>query len=131
MKFNKHDLDRAVTDLAMCKFFPSDPAVHTSIELLLAKMVPDKEALTWLIAEMVNKIGEWKGPKELRGLLCTHYPPADGVEAFCSIPGYRPEDSEAKALEEHAQLKAGGTLPEALEDRKLIKLLADGKKWLR
>jgi len=131
MKFTETDLNLAVVKLSMLKFFPTDPLTQSAVMDLMRDMCESKEALDWLVSTMVNRVGVWNGPKELRGLLCTRFPPADGVEAFCSIPGYRPEDSEAKALEEHAQLKAGGTLPEALEDRKLIKLLADGKKWLR
>lgn len=102
------DLSQAVEDLAMCEFFPSDPAVRAAIMRLLAKMCPSREALIWLVSTYTNRIGKWHGPAELRGVLCTRFRPSDGVEAYSALPGYTPDDSEAAYLEQHKQLKEGG-----------------------
>jgi len=131
MKFTDTDLNLAVVKLSMLKFFPTDPLTQSAVMDLMCDMCESKEALNWLVAEMVNRIGEWRGPKEFRGLLCTKFMPADGIEAFCSIPGYRPCDFEARAIEQHEQLKAGGWVPKEIEDKKLVKLLADSKRWLQ
>lgn len=113
MRFSKHDLTIAVGRLSMCRFFPTDEATRAAIGVLLAKICPSKEALNWLVDQFVNQIGEWRGPVELRGVLCWRYKPADGIEASASISGYRPEDGEAQVFDQHQQLKAGGWAEEA------------------
>jgi hypothetical protein len=64
-------------------------------------MCPHVEALEWLVAELVNHVGEWPGPANVRSLLCQRCKPADGIETGCGIPGYTPEDCEARAISEH------------------------------
>lgn len=123
-KFNLNDLEAALSALAMLKYWPSDPATRAEIGGLLARMVPHREALQWLVRVMVDRIGEWPGPAELRALLCTRYRPADGIERDCSIPGYRPQDYEAQAIERHIALKAGAIAPASLE----IVRLAGGRR---
>ncbi|MCL4853371.1 MAG: hypothetical protein KJZ78_18605 [Bryobacteraceae bacterium] len=130
-KFNEADLRRANARLAMCSFYPSDEAVQAAIMELLAKMCPSLEALQWLTTTMIDRVGVWKGPMELRGVLCWRYKPADGVEANSSLPGFRPEDGEALSLERHAQLKAGGVCEEAMqfitEAKTKLKVLPGGR----
>jgi hypothetical protein len=72
---------------------------------LLAQMCPSREALDWLVDQMVNRVGIWKGPAELRGVLCWHFKPADGSEAESSIPGFRPADSEQLCIERHKAIR--------------------------
>jgi hypothetical protein len=109
-KWADDDLEMAVARLAMCKdsFWAADPVQKSAVMMLLAKMCPSPEALYWLVDEVCDKVGTWPGPKELRGILCTKYDPADGVDAWCNIPGYRASDGEAKTLERHEVLKNGG-----------------------
>lgn len=130
-KFTQHDLQKAIGDLGMCEFFPTDPGVQAAVMNLLAKMCPSREALAWLMDTMVNRVGKWHGPKELRGVLCTRYPPADSIEATSSIAGFTPEDGYAQSLAEHEQLKAGGwwTPPALEEDRALVLQITEGKSW--
>lgn len=132
-RLSKADLDAAISQLSMCARFPSDEGARAAIQLLLAHICPSCEALDWLVGEFVNRIGEWKGPVELRGVLCTRYPPVDGIEATCSIAGYRPEDAEARNYDRHQQLKAGGWM-DGQELKKLceserLRLLEGGKGW--
>jgi hypothetical protein len=108
-KFDRADLEAAMSMLKMLSYFPPDPGAQGAVMELLAKMCPSREALGWLIETMTNIVGEWKGPAELRGLLCTQFRPADGIERSCSIPGFRPDDFEAKHYDEHQAIKAGGT----------------------
>jgi len=130
MKFTKRDLDAAIADLGTCRFFPTDPAVHASVQMLLCKICPSKEALNWLIDAMVNKVGEWKGPAELRGILCWKFKPSDGIEGISTVPGFRWQDGEEASLAEHEQLKVGGwSAPKLEQDRKLVKQIAGGVKW--
>lgn len=134
MKFSEKDLEWAVTNFGMCQYFPqSDPVFRAALQLLLAKMVPDKQALDWLVGEFVNRIGTWYGSAALRGVLCWKYKPADGIECTSSIPGYRPEDGEARIYEEHQQLKSGGWTAETegLQIAESSRKLIDGirKDW--
>jgi len=108
MKFSQRDLTLAISQLATCRFFPADEGARAAIAILLARICPHKEALEWLVGQFINRINDWRGPGELRGVLCTRYRPADGIEANCSVtPGYRPEDGEARTFGEHQQRKVG------------------------
>jgi hypothetical protein len=126
-KFNANDLEKACNDLAMLQYFPHD--ARASVMALLAKMVPHKRALRWLVSQLVNHVGSWPGPAEVRGLLCTRFDPADGIDQWCSLPGFTAEEQEAKHLDRHQQLKQeGGYLAD--ESRELIDELQSGVKGL-
>jgi hypothetical protein len=121
-KFNQRDLERAADALAMLRYWT--PELRAPVMHLLATMCPHREALEWLVAELVNHVGYWPGPADVRGLLCNRYDPADRIEAWCSIPGYRAEDHEARHVAEHeqrkAQERADGWVAEGVEE--LLKL---------
>jgi hypothetical protein len=51
---------------------------------------------------MIDEVGEWQGTKELRGVFCTRFAPADGVEADCAAGSrFSPEALEGRSAEEH------------------------------
>src|ERR1035438_3778989 len=55
---------------------------------------------------MVDKIGEWHGPMELRGVFCTRFKPCDGVEVSCvSSSGFTPSDQEMRSISAHQEQK--------------------------
>lgn len=121
--FTKRDLDDAISDLGMLQFFPSDPGAQVGVQNLLRKMCPHKEALLWLVQTLVNRVGRWPGPMEVRGVLCWKYKPADGIEADSSIKGFSPSDGEELAVNEQKQLAAGGTT-ESSEMKLLVRAKA-------
>jgi len=123
--FDESDLEQAVDELSMLEYFPQNPGAQAATQRLLAKMCPSREALLWLVSTMVNRVGKWHGPSELRGVLCWKYPPADGISGDCSIAGFRPSDGEELSLNAHEQLKGGGYLG-AGEDRAPGKLSPAG-----
>ena len=97
------DLELAFDRLRLMKYPPpenSKPALMDE----LAKMCPSPAALEWLIGELVNHVKEWPGIAEVRGLLCTRFDAADGVDTYCSLPGYSQDEYEAKHYEQHRQL---------------------------
>jgi hypothetical protein len=102
-KFTPQDLRRAIDRLKLCAYFPSDPGAQAAAMEMLASMCPHREALEWLVDVFVNRVGSWKGAKELRGVLCSRYKPADGIEAYSTISGFTPEDSETAYLERHSE----------------------------
>jgi hypothetical protein len=127
-KFTDRDLEKACEDLALLRYWTPDmpaPVMH-----FLAQICPHRQALQWLVAELVNRIGYWPGSAEVRGLLCTRYNAADGIDQWCSLPGYRAEDCEARYLERHeqrkAQEKAGGYVGDEVQRK--IREIAERKK---
>jgi hypothetical protein len=123
--FSAADLDRACDELGMLEFFRPD--LRAPVMRLLRDMCPHKRALRWLVEELVNHVGKWPGPAEVRGLLCSRFDPADGIDQWCSLPGYTAAEQEEKHLERHKQLKnAEGYVAD--ESRDVIRLLGEGKK---
>lgn len=123
--FTPADLEAACDDLAMMEYFPRDSRV--SVMSLLRNICPHKPALKWLVAELVNHVGTWPGPAEVRGLLCTRFDPPDGIDQYCSLPGYSAQEQEARYLERHTQLKdAEGYIAE--ESRQVLKQLTARQK---
>ncbi len=95
----------------LLRFFPQDEISKEVIMEYVAKLVNDGEQLAWLDNAMVEKVGEWRGAKELRGVFCTRFAPRDGIEGDCDSGVFSPAALEGKA--HHAELMAG-------EERKLL-----------
>ncbi len=112
MKPTKTQIVKAVEDFGMLKYFPSDDAARKAVMRLLAAMVATQADLAWLVSVMVNQVGEWQGPVELRGVLCSRYRPADGIEAVCAGTGaagvFSPLALEARSELLHAETKLLG-----------------------
>lgn len=111
------EISAAVEDLGICKYFPAGDGERKAMMRLIRAMVSTKPQLDWLVSTMVNQVGEWRGPKEFRGLFCTRFKPADGIEADClETPGFTGAALEARSIETHEERKAltGG------RDQKLI-----------
>lgn len=124
-KFTPQDLQQAVEDLSMLEYFPREPGAQAAIMRLLAKIVPHREALKWLVDMFTNRVGKWHGPTELRAVLCTRYAPQDGIEAWSQIGGFTAADGEQRSLEAHEQLKIGGTVGVPVDPA--VKRIAAGK----
>jgi hypothetical protein len=115
----KADLERACDDLAMLEFFPHNS--RASVMVFLGKLCAGKGHLRWLVDELVNHVGKWPGPAEVRGLLCSRFDPADGVDQWCSLPGYTAEEAAAKTYAKHLQLTGKSEGYEALKETGLSK----------
>jgi hypothetical protein len=108
--FTKVDLTATNAKLKMLLNYPPDPEAQAAVMELLVRMVPHKAALSWLVNTLIDHIGRWPGPAEVRGLLCWKFTPADGVEGQCTLPGFSLEDGERISLEQHEaarQMAAG------------------------
>jgi len=136
-QFSATDLNNAIDELSICEFFPREPGAQAAVMKLLAKMCPHREALRWLVDQFVNHIGKWHGPAELRAVLCMRFRPADSIEGYSALPGYRTGDCEDAALSEHEQRKIGWIHGEVDEPKqitpdpeaaRLLKRLT-GKEW--
>lgn len=126
MSVSTQEAKAAVAELSMLRYFPSDVAARVGITSLLARMVDSPERLRWLVRTMVDEVGTWEGPKELRAVYCSRFRPADGVEADCthgSLAGslFGPDAAEARQIEAHQQVKALPPAPMELPALRRIK----------
>ncbi len=127
--FTPEDLKVAMAKLGMLDFFPPEPATRAAIMMLLGKMVPHKRALEWLVNELINHVGKWPGPAEVRGILCSRFDPADGIDHWSTLPGYSAADGEAKFLLDHDRQKQAERLEG--EGLALIRQLATKVKTIQ
>jgi len=118
MKPTPMEIQKAVERLAALRYFPGDEGGRAEVMRLVQRMVATKEQLDWLIGTMIDRVGEWRGTVEFRGLFCWRWPPADGIEASClETPGFTADDSEAAYL---AELEAKKKLEEPAREEKML-----------
>lgn len=123
-KFTVDDLETACGELGTIPFFPA--AERAFVMNMLRKMCPHYEALRFVVDTAVARCKQWPGMSELRGLLCSRYDALDGIdEPSCSIPGFSPEESEAKFLAQHGTIKSAEQLP--VPEMGTIRQIAAGK----
>lgn len=86
-------LAAALVQMSILKFFPMDELQHRAMTGFLRRLCGHAEGLSWLVEQLVNRVGEWPGPAQVRGIYCTRFKPADGVENFdCALAGFTPEE---------------------------------------
>lgn len=102
----------------MIPFFPTSKAGQMIVIRALESFVSTDQQLAWLTDRAVNHMRKFNLP-ELRGLFCTRWKPADGVQEFSTLPGFTTADLEAQAFDQQAQQTA-----ELIEKWKNQKLLA-------
>jgi hypothetical protein len=95
-------------------FFPADEDARLMIMSALEDMIGSdtlygstpQQRLDWLVNAAVNVMRRWSSIPELRGIYCSRWKPADGLEAYSSLPGCSAEDSESRAIDAHRAYKA-------------------------
>ena len=102
MQINPKDIKRSVTRMGMLKYFPADAETRGEIGALLARMCPHLEALEWLTRQLIDGVGEWPGPAELRRILCSRWAPADR-DPFTPA---EPDDIDWSQFPSHADERA-------------------------
>lgn len=123
-KFTNRDLDWAMAQFGMLQYWPSDETTRAAIKTLLAKQVPHREALFWLVEQFVNHIGKWAGPAELLGVLDTKYRPLDGKPHWSTLSGYTASDGEERYYEQLPKRDE----PLSIESKGMMKKLLASKK---
>lgn len=118
MKPTKKQIADVVDSFGALAFFPKpdDVAARKVIMRLVEAMVSNVDELNWLQAAMINQVGEWKGPADLRGVLCAYgvmtgkhgWKPADGIWSVSAAPGFTQEDRNARwDAQEGARITGG------------------------
>lgn len=69
---------KTIAKLTALKFFPTDPTGQKAVVEIAAKMATTNEQIDWVVAQMLVWYNEWPGPKEMRGVFCQRWKPADG-----------------------------------------------------
>lgn len=103
------DLNDALADCRLLKYWQRDADFEASVKLWLARVMPSPEALAWFVRTLQNRVGQWPGPKEALALLATRFEPrgvAPGEIEPCSLPGFTSAEAEARYLAEHDARKA-------------------------
>lgn len=99
-------LAAAIAGMSILKYFPMDEIQHRVMAEFLRKLCGHAEGLHWLVTQLVNRVGEWPGPAQVRGIYCTRFKPADGVENLdCAVAGFTPEECSQRPA--HLQIGKG------------------------
>lgn len=100
MKLTNEEAMKAVQRMGILKYFPSDDIAREEISAMLIDMIETDQwgtaqsKLDWLIRALRDNVGEWPGPKELRGVYCCKFRPSDGIEAFSTLAGFVQDEGE-------------------------------------
>lgn len=86
------------------KYFPTEAGSRVALMKLLDRMVSTPEQLVWLVNTLVDRIGTYAGPDQIRAVFCTKFRPKDSIESALSLdsPIYR---SEEQLVEDHKLLE--------------------------
>jgi hypothetical protein len=68
-------------ELSILRFFPSGGQARAAISELLMQFCSTDAQARWLVRRVWALYSEWPGPRELRAVFCSKFPPADGIEA--------------------------------------------------
>lgn len=107
--------------------FPSDQAAREGIMRAIERCVNTVDELKWLVETMMDKVGVWHGPTELRGVFCSRFTPVDGGEDTNCIttPGFTAADQESRYFEREAD----ETAKRIAEWKKQAKALPASEEW--
>ena len=116
-------VSQAIERMSLLSFFPPASAWPALAELI-RDMCWSDEQVEWLSRRAIKQWSKWEGPRELRALFCSRFPPRDGEEADSALPqfseGY-PSEFPQIAPPIPKQLTAG----EASNDAELQQILSN------
>ena len=101
---------------ALLRYFPQDEISKAAIMRFVDSLVNNAKELAWLRDSMINRVGEWSGSKELRGIFCSKFRPKDGIEIDSTHADFSPVSGEARSAQleppKEQRLIAGAQLKE-------------------
>lgn len=101
------DIEMASDELESIPFYPNTPGGKLAVMKTLRSMVSTKQQMDWLTFTMTNRVTRWQGCGEMRGVFCSRFKPADGIEADCAATaGFTPGELEAGSIAAHEDRKA-------------------------
>jgi hypothetical protein len=88
------EIAEAVCRMSVIPFFPAGEVGIDTVQKFIESMVGTTEQLKWLRDTTLNNMRKFSLP-ELRGIFCTKYRPADGIEGVgMETPGFMESDLE-------------------------------------
>ncbi len=117
------DINALVARLGALPFFPADAEARIAIAEIFASMASNLEQVRWTVNRCLQIWDKWEGPHELRSVLCSHYRPADGIEAYSRLPQFAdgiPSEDEGRNQE-----FLGANEPKRLESGPATEMLAE------
>jgi hypothetical protein len=117
----KERIINAVRAMSSIPFFPKEEYAQRAIMTEIAKFADRPEHVEWLEHAAIRSMREWRGVAELRGMYCTRFKPADGIDEYCSVPGFSANDCEAAYIDERSKQ----TERKMLEWKRELKLLGE------
>jgi len=100
-------IEAVVGEFGMLKFFPTGEIEREAVMHLIRAMVGTQEQLDWLRSTMINRVGQWHGPADLRGVFCSEFLPLDGINATSEVPRFTQEDRNARWMEREGERITG------------------------
>jgi hypothetical protein len=82
MPVSKEKVLEVIEVMHALKYYPQDPSgVADRVLAGILRAMADSDAqLDWLSSQLLNRIGHYPGPAQIRALFCTRFKPADGIE---------------------------------------------------
>jgi len=109
---------RAAERLSILRYYPTGEKARDEIALVLKRLCSTPAQLEWLVRQMIDGVGEWRGPVDLRRVYAQRFKPADGVE---------PEELDALNDPGRAEMRyieqAGAEFEEQMREWKRTRLL--------
>lgn len=104
MRATSRDLASAVSIMSgVIRGFPQNVEGQAFVTHAIEKFVSTREQLHWLVETACERM-RWFSLPELRGIFCSRFRPADGVEGYCAeTPGLTAGDQEAAYYERVGQ----------------------------
>jgi hypothetical protein len=90
---------------AIIPFFPKGEIAKLIISQSIQNFVNHPGELNWLVSTACSHFRDWErggGLAELRGLFCTRFRPADGIETYSATAGFSAHDLEMRSIEQNA-----------------------------
>lgn len=94
------EISRAISRLTCLKFFPQEAQARAALMELLDRMVESPTQLEWLVMTLIDRVGTYDGPDQIRAVFCTRFRPKDGIEANLK-EGHPLYKSEEQLLDEY------------------------------
>lgn len=106
MRPTEEQIVRAVGRLGALAMFPAASDAQEEIMRLLERLVATEDQLEWLVLTMIDRVGKWEGPRQMREVFCSQFQAADGKQ----LTG-EPENLAPMLLDESEYHKPYKSLP--------------------
>jgi len=118
---------RAISHMAILKFFPSDDVARAEIVSIACRMARSIDQIEWLSRRCVELWNEWEGPREMRAVFCSKYRPQDGIDIVSALPQFAdgiPSEDDTR----NQQLIGGAGEVKRLPAGPVAKILQESQK---